>query len=254
MYQRLGDATLKNGETVEIGVITTPMSEFGERLKKLLGHKGWEWVWQVGLSVEGKTDALENRFYVARRGEAFVSNVCTFEQQGVGILGHVWTPEAERRKGLCNAIFEKLMADFRARKGKLMLLGTGYDTPPYHIYQKFAFTGFYEGSGLMRFSDDAKFERKYFAAAPTRIVEPTWAEWPLVNALFAEPEEYVKSFAWGKFYKDHAHLSDKCDTKDTALPFKGDIAVGRFVDIEKPTFADLYKEWILSRGSGRGRK
>jgi hypothetical protein len=207
MYQRLGDVTLKNGETVEIGVITPPMSEFAERLKKLLGHKGWEWVWQVGLSVEGKTDDLENRFYVARRGpdpSGFISNVCTFEQKGVGILGHVWTPPEERRKGLCNAIFEKLMADFRARKGKLMLLGTGFDTPPYHIYQKFGFTGFYEGSGLMRFSEDPNFERKFFAKASTRIVEPTWSQWPLVNALFAECEEYVKSFAWGKFYKDHA--------------------------------------------------
>lgn len=204
MYQRLGDSVLKNGETVEVGVIMPPAPESAERLKKLLGHKGWEWVWQVGQSLDGRTDGLENRFYVARRGEVFVSNVCTFEKEGVGILGHVWTPPEERRKGLCNAIFEHLMADFRARKGRLMLLGTGYDTPPYHIYQKFAFVGYYEGSGQMRYAPDANFERKYFAKAPTRIVEPTWQEWPRVNALFAECEPYVKSFAYGKFYKAHA--------------------------------------------------
>ena len=57
-----------------------------------------------------------------------------------------------------------------------------------------------------------------------------------------------------KFYKEHAHLSDKVDPKDTALPFKGDIAIGKFVDIDKPTFMDLYQEWIVSRASGQGRK
>ncbi len=204
MYEKLGDALLKNGETVEIGVIAAPMTAEAERLEKLMGHKGWEWRWQVGLGISGKTDGLENRFYVARRGEAFISNVCTFEKDGVGILGHVWTPPEERRKGLCNAIFEKLMADFKARKGRLMLLGTGYDTPPYHIYRKFGFEGYFEGSGLMRYAEDPKFESRYFASAPTKVVEPTWQEWPRVNALFAEPEEYVKSFAYGNYYKTSA--------------------------------------------------
>jgi 2-oxoglutarate ferredoxin oxidoreductase subunit beta len=57
-----------------------------------------------------------------------------------------------------------------------------------------------------------------------------------------------------RFYKEHSHLSDKVDPQDTALPFKGDIAVGKFVDIDKPTFMDLYQEWIVSRASGKGRK
>ncbi len=204
MYQRMGDATLKNGETVEIGVITAPFDEFADRLTRLLGHKGWEWVWQVKRCLNGKVDDLETRFYVARRGDALVSNTCTFEQQGVGILGHVYTPPEERRKGLATALFERIMPDIRARGIKLMLLGTDYDTPPYYIYKKFGFEGYFEGSDQMRWAAEPDFERKYFAKAPTKIVAPTWAQWPRVNALFGQPEEFPKSFAYGKFGKDHA--------------------------------------------------
>ena len=208
MYQRLGDAVLKNGETVEIGLVTPPFDEYAERLRKLLVHRGWEWGYQLGLSVEGKTDELENRFYVARRGDVFISNVCTFEKEGVGVLEHVWTPPEERLKGLCNAIFEKLMADFRARKVKLMLLGTGYDTPPYHIYRKFGFKGFFRGSGLMRWSSEPGFEKNYFGPGETKVVHATWSAWPRINALAAEPEEYVKSIAYGKFFR--TYFEDAC--------------------------------------------
>ena len=205
MYQRLGDAQLKTGETVEIGLFTSPVAdEFADQLNKLLGHKGWEWVWQIGLSLKGETDALENRFYVARRGDEIISSVCTFEAGGVGILGHVWTPPEERRRGLCTRIFEKLMDEYRSRGGGLMLLGTGYDSPPYHIYRRFGFEGYYEGSGGMRYSTDDDFETKHFAAGPAKVVEPTWCAWPRVNALFAQPEPFVKSIAYGCFFKTFA--------------------------------------------------
>ena len=202
MYQGLGDASLKDGETVEIGVFTPPVErEYRDSLHKLLGHKGWEWVWQIDLSLDGRTDTLENRFYVARRGDALISNVCTFESKGVGLLGHVWTPPEERRKGLCTRIFEKLMDDFRARGGGLMVLGTGFDTAPYHIYERFGFRGYHPGSGLMRYSTDDDFERKHFAPGAAKVVEPSWSAYPRIDLLAAEAEEYTKSIAWGKFHK-----------------------------------------------------
>jgi len=36
------------------------------------------------------------------------------------------------------------------------------------------------------------------------VVEPTWSAWPRLNALFAEPEEFIKSIAYARFYKDCA--------------------------------------------------
>ena len=57
-----------------------------------------------------------------------------------------------------------------------------------------------------------------------------------------------------KYYKDHARLADKLDPENTALPFKGDIAIGKFVDIEKPTFQDMYNEMLAARAGGREKK
>jgi GNAT superfamily N-acetyltransferase len=203
VYQRMCDAQVKTGETVEIAVITPVDPTWTGPLQKLLGHKGWEWVWQVGLSLDGKTDDLENRFYVARRGEALVSNISTFEKDGIGLLGHVWTPPEERRKGLSSAILRVLMDDFRARGGRTMLLNTHYDTPPWHIYRNFGFEGYCEGSGCMRYRIEPNLERKYFARGGSRVVDASWAAWPKLNLLVAEPEEFIKSIAYTKFSMDY---------------------------------------------------
>jgi 2-oxoglutarate ferredoxin oxidoreductase subunit beta len=56
-----------------------------------------------------------------------------------------------------------------------------------------------------------------------------------------------------KFYKENSYLATELDPEDTALPFKGKVAVGKFVDIEKPTFMEMYREQIVSRARG-GRK
>lgn len=209
MYKRLGDATLKNGETVEIGCLTAPDAEYAERARKLLGHKGWEWLWQVDQILDGKTDEMESRFYVARRGDALISNVCTLEKDGVGTLCHVWTPEAERRKGLASAIFERLMPDFRERGGHILVLGTEFDTPPYHIYKKFGFVGFSEGSGHMSCVTEANFLRKYYRAAPVRVVPATWSAYPRMDVLASQPEEFIKSISYnlaGKSFFEQAYV------------------------------------------------
>jgi 2-oxoglutarate ferredoxin oxidoreductase subunit beta len=56
-----------------------------------------------------------------------------------------------------------------------------------------------------------------------------------------------------KFYKENSYLATELDPEDTALPFKGKVAVGKFVDIEKPTFMQMYEEQVVSRARG-GRK
>lgn len=49
-----------------------------------------------------------------------------------------------------------------------------------------------------------------------------------------------------KYYRDNSYLSDTLDPDDTALSFNSRIAVGKFVDRERPTFMDMYNEWIVS--------
>ena len=58
-----------------------------------------------------------------------------------------------------------------------------------------------------------------------------------------------------RYYKENCYMPDELQPEDTALPFKGKIAIGKFVDIEKPTFMDMYTEGIINRAlkpSGKG--
>ncbi len=55
-----------------------------------------------------------------------------------------------------------------------------------------------------------------------------------------------------RFYKEHSYQTDVLDPDNTALPFKGRVAVGKFVDIEKPTFLKMYRDGVLSRAAGSG--
>ena len=50
-----------------------------------------------------------------------------------------------------------------------------------------------------------------------------------------------------RFYKENSYLTDELQPEETAIPFKGKIAIGKFVDIEKPTFMDMYTECVIGR-------
>lgn len=55
-----------------------------------------------------------------------------------------------------------------------------------------------------------------------------------------------------RFYKENSYITDILEPEDTALLFKGKIAVGKFVDIEKPTFMEMYREYIVQRAENSG--
>lgn len=54
-----------------------------------------------------------------------------------------------------------------------------------------------------------------------------------------------------RFYKDNSYLADVLDPENTALPFKGRVAVGKFVDIEKPTFMDMWETCVVAKAEKR---
>jgi 2-oxoglutarate ferredoxin oxidoreductase subunit beta len=51
-------------------------------------------------------------------------------------------------------------------------------------------------------------------------------------------------------YRENAYLADDPDPEETAISLTGRIAVGKFVDIEKPTFLDLYEQHVVSGARG----
>ena len=50
-----------------------------------------------------------------------------------------------------------------------------------------------------------------------------------------------------KSYRDRSVIRNRIDPIDAPLEWKGPMVVGEFVDREKPTFLDRYREDILSR-------
>jgi len=57
-----------------------------------------------------------------------------------------------------------------------------------------------------------------------------------------------------RYYKENSYLASELDPDETALGLKGKIAVGTFVDIEKPTFTDMYNECVVARAAAPKKK
>jgi len=200
MHRKLGETRLKTGERMEIYVVCAPDEEYGSGVLALLGHKGGIWQWHMEAAFRGETGLLQCRFYLGIVNGRIISNVSTWEHGSTGILAHVFTVEDQRRKGACRALMAALMEDFLRRSGKILTLGTGYDSPPYHIYKGFGFRSMTEGSGFMRYDADPAFEEEFFSWRSVRLRGLEWQDWPTLNVLFAVQDgSYLRSLSHGVF-------------------------------------------------------
>ena len=195
MYTDLGSFTLRSGAQVQAGIVRGPDGEWAGRIAPMLRHKGEPWNWQIESLLTHELH-LEARFYILHRDGAPFANVMTVERQGVGIFGHVWTDEADRRQGASTRLIELQMADFAARRGRALYLGTGYDSPAYHIYTGFGFRSVEPGSGYMAYfaEDAAAFDDTFFAPGPMAVEPLSWRHWPLLQPLcLGDGPELVRS-------------------------------------------------------------
>ncbi|HIE52373.1 MAG TPA: GNAT family N-acetyltransferase [Armatimonadetes bacterium] len=200
MYVPLAKATLKTGELLEVGVVVAPDEDYANRIRSFLAHKPANFRWHIDRALAEPLDELETRFYLGELQGKIITNVMTVEHRGVGILGHVFTRPDHRLKGACRAVMQEQMADFLHRGGKVLTLGTGFETPPYWIYYRFGFRSIDGHSGFMKYCAEAGFEEAFFAAAPVQVVEVAWHHWPTLNLLCAQEEgDYVRSIAFGHF-------------------------------------------------------
>lgn len=148
MYSSLRQVQLKTGELVEMGLVQAPDLEWAGRIEQLLGHKRDIWNWQNSRVLRSDTD-LDACYFLLHRDGVPLANIATFVHDGVGHLAHVWTVPEERRKGAASHLMDALMAQFRAREGKALLLGTGYDGPAYHLYRRHGFESVEDRSEFM---------------------------------------------------------------------------------------------------------
>lgn len=200
MYHKLGEAVLKTDEQMEVGVITAPDEPHAAEIKQFLGHKPGNYKWHIERCVTETLDALETRFYVGKVDGSVITNIMTVEHQGIGILGHVFTMPEQRRKGACKGVMAYQMDDFRHRKGRALYLGTGYNSPPYHIYHSFGFESVFSESGFMKYHVNADFEERYFAPASVQPKPVEWHDWPKVTALSGiVGSEALRSLIWNVY-------------------------------------------------------
>jgi hypothetical protein len=191
---------LKTGEAMEIGVVHAPDTDYADKVYPFLGHKGGEWRWHVERALKGSLDDLQTRFYVGSLEGNIICNIMTVEHNRTGILGHVFTRPDQRRKGACALVMAEQMEDFRRRGGGLLLLGTGYNSPPYWIYHSFGFRSVFEGSGFMRYATEDDFETRYFTSSPVHVVDVHWHDWPRINVLSSlHLPAVVRSVAFGLY-------------------------------------------------------
>lgn len=198
MYTKLRTVKLKSGEKMEIGVVQAPDIEYAEVINSFLAHKGGLWVWHIKRCLEESLDELETYFYIGKleNGEV-IANIMTVEHLGVGILGHVFTKPEHRRKGACTNVMAEQMEHFRKRGGRALHLGTGYDSPAYHIYSKHGFESVIPKSGFMKYYVTPNFEETYFAPDDVHTKDVQWHDWGKMTALTGIViGDYLRSLAF----------------------------------------------------------
>jgi GNAT superfamily N-acetyltransferase len=178
--------------------VLAPDAAFAPLVRPLLGHKPSNFRWHIDAAFEpGRIRDLETRFYLGLLDGRPICNIMTVEYRGVGILGHVYTLPAHRRKGACQRVMAEQMADFTRRGGRYMTLGTGYDTPPYWIYHRFGFRSIAPDSGFMKYATQDGFEAAFFAPGGVDIAAPDWKDWPALNVLCAQTDlPFLRSVAY----------------------------------------------------------
>lgn len=187
MREELTQVHLRTGEALKVVAVEAPDDEHAGTVLNLLSHKGELRQWQFEEDFAGRAEGLRSRYYLGFLEGRAVANISVWESGPAGNLGHVHTMEAHRRKGICKAVMGAQMEDFRARGGQALVLGTGYDSPPYHIYRGFGFQSMVPQSGAMIYLRSGAFFDDYFAPGAVVCAAASWRDLGAVCALMALP-------------------------------------------------------------------
>ena len=198
MIRTLRHATLKTGERLRIAALQPPAGCYARAIRRFLEHKGEPWMTHVDLADRGQVDALDTTYYAGLLGRQIVGNVMIVGDCRAGILGHVFTDPQHRRKGICSEIMVNTLADFCARGGLALGLGTGYDSPAYHIYHACGFRSIEPGSGAMLFENQPGDLDDYFAPDRVRVTDCRWEHWAGISLLYMQPHgDQIRCYAHG---------------------------------------------------------
>ncbi len=186
---RLGEVELDGGARAEAIAIPAPAPRWADRLERLLGHKPPFWQWQCRTLLHERTD-LDARFYALHRGGRPFAHVLIAATDGVGLLSHVFTTPAERRRGAARALLRLALADFGERGGRALFLRTDPGGAPFRLYEALGFRALEPGSGVMarNFATETNLPDAWFAPGETELRPPQWSDWPAAAALFTDAD------------------------------------------------------------------
>jgi len=258
MFNYLGQTNLKTGEIMSVARIDGPSLDWRPRLLSFLEHKGAPWATQIEMALTSPLDDLGSHFYLGLlpgRDGAPVCHILVSDYHGVGLLGHVYTQPEHRQKGAIKALMDLVMKDCKVRGVEVVSLGTGFDSPPFHIYKGFGFEPIVPGDGSMI--------REYqplsalLARAPVTVRPLRWRDWPAVTLLSILPvapgevgprsvvmEVASRGSAEGPFI-DFQLLRERNPNVDgVVLVTKNDIAVG-WATIAPVTVDGGVTQWTL---------
>ncbi len=194
----LAQKCLDDGAVLNISVVRAPDETRRDAILQLLSHKGPDWDVHLESALAGEAEPLETRWYLGSLAGDPTANVMTVERHGVGILGHVYTREAYRRRGIARCVLQAALEDFDRRGGRTLLLGTGYESVAYRLYESLGFRSLRGGFMQYLHGSRDEFTSAWFEAGEDRLEQADWQHWPLITVLGAYPDQTgSRSLAWG---------------------------------------------------------
>ena len=180
---------LKDGREMTLLSVASPAPSDTEQMRDLLGHKGEPWVWQIRQCLDGLTPGLDTFFYIARVDEILVGNVTVFRNGDIACIAHVYTDPNYRRLGIARVLLDAATDAFADTHGRLIVLGTGYDSMPWHLYESCGFRGTcpeQRYGGMARFFTDDSWQT--FQNGPVGDIRPAaWRHFMGMQVLFGAP-------------------------------------------------------------------
>lgn len=196
MYTPLGEAPLRDGATMQVGVVLGPDEEWAPRIVPFLGHKNRDTRAHIARSLAHPLDSLQTRYYVGSVEGRLISQIMVAGDRGAGILGHVYTLLEERGRGACSALMAPALEHSRASGYEALLLGTTFDSVAYQIYHRFGFRSITPVSGCMRWLAEPQALARRLAPGVAEVRELEWSDWGWFEALALQPpargEEYPR--------------------------------------------------------------
>lgn len=196
---------LKNGEELQTGVVEDQMpKELMRQLQYLLVAKAPQYYVHfdeyVANGEDGTEEGLEWRFYLGFLNDTLMANICTWEYNGIGILGHVYTSESVRGKGAATALMVRVQEDFKERGGRAMQLNTGHGSVAHRIYSRCGYKDMPQSPGSMLHETYPGASAGLFDRGKASIANLRWCHWPTLNLLtLNRGGEYIRSVAMGMY-------------------------------------------------------